>query len=380
MSMLCIDGSYKEGGGQILRTALALSTLTGLPFRAEKIRQRRPVPGLKPQHLQAIQALMRMSGVRAEGARAGSATVEFYPGSLEPGDYEIDIATAGSITLMLQALLVPCLFAPGTITLRIRGGSDVRWSMPLDYLRHVILPVFRHLADLDVCVLRRGFYPKGQGRLELSIRPKLSSSRFRRPGDFLAALRSRFPGVDLGTRPVSAAVHGISAASSNLAKARVAERQAQAVRAELPAGIPLEIREEYGPSASPGTVVTLWATDSTGRAFAGGDALGEKGKPAEAVGREAAEKLLHVLNSAAAVDVHLADNLIPLLALRGGRIRTERITDHIRSGIYVCEKFLDVRFEVDEGEGLICVEEGRSAGMGAGKMHGRAESMGHRVK
>ena len=353
--MIRIDGSYMEGGGQILRTALALSTFTGLPFRVEKIRHGRPAPGLKPQHVEAIQALIRMSSAQAEGAQAGSPSVVFYPGRLKPGDYSIDIGTAGSVTLLMQALLVPLLFAPGEVTLRILGGTDVRWSMPVDYLTHIMLPVLRDWAGIEVLAVRRGFYPKGQGRLDVKVCPRVQGLRYSSVENFRSAWRSRTSGLDMEIRPQAIEIHGISAASAFLAKARVAERQAEAAKAVLGPGIPLEIKQEYGPSASPGTVITLWAAARGGQAFAGGDALGEKGKPAEAVGREAAEKLLHVLNSSAAVDVHLADNLVPLLALAGGRIKTTHITDHLRSNIYVCEAFLRVRFEVDAGEGLITV-------------------------
>lgn len=351
--MIHIDGSYMEGGGQILRTALALATFTGLPFRAEKIRHGRPTPGLKPQHVQAIQALVRMSGARAEAAQPGSPGIVFYPGSLAPGDYLLDIGTAGSITLLMQALLVPLLAAPGEVTLRVQGGTDVRWSMPLDYFTHLILPVLRNWTRIEVLAVRRGFYPKGQGRLELKVHP--GGRRLRHgSGDGLRSARGRpAPELDWGVRPEPTAIRGISAASAFLAKARVAERQAEAARALLGSAIPLEIKTQYSPSASPGSVITLWATASDGRAFAGGDALGEKGKPAEAVGREAAENLLHVLNRPAAADAHLADNLIPLLALTGGRIRTTQITGHIRSNIYVCEAFLGTRFEVDEDAALI---------------------------
>jgi RNA 3'-terminal phosphate cyclase (GTP) len=354
--MVHIDGSFLEGGGQILRTALALSTLTGRPFRAERIRQNRPVPGLKPQHLSAIKSLVQMSGARVKGARVGAGEIEFLPGNLIPGDYSLDIGTAGSVTLLMQALLLPCVFTGAKMTLRIRGGTDTRWSIPVDYFTHLILPVFRRFCGIEVIGMQRGFYPKGQGVLELTIRPGLPQPPVKGADALQAAVRRMLPRLDLSARWDVAAIKGVSVASSFLAKARVAERQAESARDALGSMLPVEIRVDYCRSASPGTVITLWTVDEDGRSLVGADALGEKGKPAEAVGREAAGKLLETLRTGAAVDVHLADNLIPMLALAGGQIRTAAVTDHIRANMYVCEKFFDVRFKLDEAAALIGVE------------------------
>lgn len=354
--MVRIDGSHTEGGGQILRTALSLSTLTGRPFRAERIRQNRPAAGLKPQHLSAIKSLIRMSGARVKGARIGAGEIEFVPGNLTPGDYSLDIGTAGPVTLLMQALLLPCVFAEGEMTLRLRGGTDTRWSIPVDYFTHLILPVFRGFSGIEVLGTQRGFYPKGQGALELKIRPEPRPARVKDAAALRSALRGRLPELDLSARRDMAGIKGVSVAASVLEKVRVAERQAEAARDALRSAAPVEIREEYCHSASPGTVITLWAVDRDGRALAGGDAIGERGKPAEAVGREAAQNLLNTLRTDAVVDVHLADNLIPLLALVGGHIRTAEITDHVRANMYVCERFLDVRFKLDEAAALIGVE------------------------
>jgi RNA 3'-phosphate cyclase len=354
--MVRIDGSHTEGGGQILRTALALSTLTGRPFRAEKIRQNRPAAGLKQQHLSAIQALTRMSSARVEGAALGAGEIGFWPGRIKPGAYSFDIGTAGSVTLLLQALLLPCLFAEDEVILKLTGGTDTRWSMPVDYFTNLILPIFRHFSGIEVVRMQRGFYPRGQGALELKIRPSAGMGQTQGNVALFAAIRSRMPRLNLAERSPAIAIKGISVASSALERARVAERQAQAAREALGTGLSIEIRSEYCRSASPGTVITLWALDLDGRALAAGDALGEKGKPAEAVGREAAGKLLDTLRTDAVVDVHLADNLIPLLALAGGAIRTVAVTGHLRANMYVCERFLDLRFKVHEAAAWIGIE------------------------
>ncbi len=354
--MIHIDGSFTEGGGQILRTALALSTLTGRPFRAERIRQNRPVPGLQPQHLGAIKALIRMSGARAKGARAGAGEIEFMPGKLTPGEYSLDIGTAGSVALLMQALLLPCLFAGGKMILRISGGTDTRWSIPVDYFTHLILPVFRRFCRIEVLGMQRGFYPKGHGVLALKIQSELSPIPVKDVGAWRGEIHSMLPRLDLSARRKLSAIKGVSTASFLLAKARVAERQAESASAELGAGTPVEIRTDYCRSASPGTVITLWTVDTEGQSLIGADALGERGKPAETVGREAAHKLMETLQTEAAADVHLSDNLIPLLAFVGGTIKTARITDHTRANIYVCERFLDVRFKVNDAAALVEVE------------------------
>jgi RNA 3'-terminal phosphate cyclase (GTP) len=354
--MVHIDGSLMEGGGQILRTALALSTLTGRPFRAERIRQNRPVPGLKPQHLSAIKALMRMSGARVKGAAVGAGEIVFAPGAIKPGHYTLDIGTAGSVTLLMQALLLPCLLAGGATVLKISGGTDTRWSIPIDYFIHLILPIFRRLGRIDAVVIQRGFYPKGQGVLELKIRPELPAIPAVDAGVWKGEICRMMPVLDLSARRKPAAIKGLSAASEFLSKARVAERQAESAGALLRTGLPVDIRTEYCRSASPGTVITLWVVDADGRSLMGADALGEKGKPAEDVGGEAARKLMETLYTEATVDVHLADNLIPLLAVVGGKIRTARITDHIRANIHVCERFSDVRFKIDEAAALVEAE------------------------
>jgi RNA 3'-terminal phosphate cyclase (GTP) len=351
-----IDGSLLEGGGQILRTALALSVLTGRPFRAERIRRNRPAPGLKPQHLSAIQALIRMSGARVRGAAAGAGEVEFVPGPLTPGDYSFDIGTAGSVTLMMQALLLPCVFAGGQTTLTIRGGTDTRWSIPVDYFTQLILPVFRRFCGIEVMGMQRGFFPKGQGLLKVRIRPDVPAPASKHFDSWRRAVRRMSGGLDVSSRSQPAAIKGISAASEFLARARVAERQAESAGAVLGSRMPVDIRSEYCRSASPGTVITLWTVDAAGRALMGADALGEKGKPAEEVGQEAARRLMKTLRTEAAVDVHLADNLIPLLAIAGGTIQTARITDHIRANVYVCEQFLGVRFRIDEAAARVAVD------------------------
>ncbi len=331
--MILIDGSRFEGGGQIIRTALALSILTGKPFRAEKIRHGRPEPGLKSQHLSCIYALEELSGADAIRAEPGSEDLVFHPGKIMSRTLSIDIGTAGSITLLLQSLLLPCCFAEGKTRLKITGGTDVRWSMPMDYFTNLVLPHYQGVADIKINEMKRGFYPKGGGFLDIIIKPKEKKTDER---------------IDMLKKMPVSKISGVSSASSELRQADVSKRQAQAAKKKLSSlDIPVKIIEEYTDSLSTGTVITLWAGNL------GSDALGERRKRAEAVGAEAGAELLLLLCSDAIVDSHLADNIIPLMALNGGVMKTSEITGHMLSNIYVCEKFLDVKFSIDEDRLII---------------------------
>lgn len=308
--MIEIDCS---GGGQILRTALAMSTITNKPFRACNIRKSRPKPGLKAQHEAAIKALIELSDANASGAYEGSEILEFTPGRIVPKTLSINIGTAGSITLLMQSLLFPCALAEGKVRLKIRGGTDVRWSMSMDYFLNMVLP---HYAKFKVNELKRGFYPKGGGLLDITIYPTAPQE------------------LNLVKKPKIDKIRGISSASADLRHADVAKRQAKSARKKLSSiDIPVKISEEYSITDSPGTVITLWVDGI------GSDALGEPRKRSEAVGAEAAAELLYLLCSDAVVDNHLADNLIPLISYSGGRILTDTITDHIKSAAEVCSLF-----------------------------------------
>ncbi len=345
-----------EGGGQILRTALALSTLTRQPFVIKKIRHHRPRPGLKAQHLSCIDALKQLASAEVQGAQLGAPELSFNPQAVVPGKWALDIGTAGSITLVLQSLLLPSMFADGITKLCVTGGTDTKWSIPADYFAHVILPLLNKFAALEIDKIHRGFYPRGQGILELTITPRFRLKQFKNLNAFYTHLRKHLAPLQFAMQPELDHIEGRSVASFNLKDAGVAERQAEGAARILGDRYPFRIEKEYCRSASVGTVITLWAVSRQGIVFMGADALGEKGWRAEDVGAAAADRLLNLLKSDAAVDSHLADNLIPLMALCGGEIKTEKITGHIRSNIYVCEEFLKVGFRVQEKGNKIIVD------------------------
>ncbi len=314
--MIRIDGSYGEGGGQILRTAIALSCLTGEPVEVFNIRANRPKPGLMAQHLKGIEAAKIISNAEVEGLRLGSTKVVFKPKSLKGGKFKIDIGTAGSVTLILQTILLPSLAADKESFFEIRGGTDVSWSPSVDYVKNVTFRALGELgADVDIELVRRGYYPKGGGLVRVNVSPsKLEGVVFER--------------IDCEK------VKGVSH-SSNL-PAHVPKRQAESARRVLKeAGYDVEIDIEVRNDFSTGSGITLWC------GYKGSVSLGEKGKRAELVGEEAARELLNELASDVAFDKHLADQVMVFAAVSSGSTEytTSEITMHAVSNKYVIESF-----------------------------------------
>ncbi len=357
-TMIKLDGTYLEGGGQIIRTALALSVLTRKPFEITGIRKGRPKPGLKNQHLHCVKALQQLCSAKVDGAHLGSESLTFYPDNIQAKNIEIDIGTAGSITLLLQAVLLPCLFANRKFTLKIKGGTDVRWAMPYDFFKEVLVPQIKKYADIQVSLIKRGYYPKGGGEVELKIKPLYKTSDFSTFEEFWGFLKKEDKKIMLTEQGSLQQIKGVSHASKNLEQGEVAERQAKAADVSLSQfKAPIHIRTEYNDALCSGSGITVYAICSEelekNPVILGGDALGEKGKMAENIGREAANNLIKQIISDAAVDEHMADNLIPFLGLFGGEIKVADITAHTKTNIYTTEKFLGKIFKVDKANDMI---------------------------
>jgi RNA 3'-terminal phosphate cyclase (ATP) len=328
--MIEIDGSYGEGGGQIVRTAAALSAVTGKPIRIKNIRQNRPKPGLAPQHVHAILALSEICNGTVTGAKPLSQEITFEPGYVKGGSYDVHIGTAGSITLLLQCLLPAMLKAEGPITLEAHGGTDVRWSPTVDYFMHVFLTALKSFgAEVNLERIRRGYYPKGQGSALISVEPGDL-----RPADL------NIQDLDARNTKIIAGVSHCSNLPEHVAR-RQADAAAQALRDE---GFDAEVSVEVLSLQSVGSGITLWS------GYKGGSALGERGVRAEAVGRNAADEIVPELLSDASVDVHLADQLIPYIALAGGRYTTREISMHTRTNIWTAGHFLERDIRVLEGK------------------------------
>lgn len=336
--MIEIDGSLGEGGGAVLRTALALSAVSGRGIRIKNIRAKRPNPGLAPQHLRGVEALTKLTEAEVKGAQLRSRELTFEPGEIKGGFFRIDIGTAGSTTLILQILMPAAAFASKPLEVEITGGTDNPFAPPIDYLTNVTLPMLRRMGyHGEIKRVRRGHYPRGGGIIRAQIRPV----------ERLNALRLTVPG-----RPV--AIRGISHAVR--LPAIIATRQAHAAKNELlKAGYTAEIRTESyelgeDPHLGPGTGITLWAETENG-AIIGSSSLGKRGKPAEQVGREAAQVLIKQLRTSRAVDRWLTDQLAPYLALAAGtsEITSTELTLHALTNFELIEKILGIKFEI-QGE------------------------------
>jgi RNA 3'-phosphate cyclase len=322
-----MDGSYGEGGGQILRTALSLAALTGQPVRIEHIRARRSKPGLRPQHLTAVQAVSRVCQAEVTGVHLGSQEVTFRPRTPQGGLYLFDVASmtgsAGAVTLVAQALLPPLLKAGAPATVILKGGTHVPWSPPAHYLSHVFLPALAAMgAEVEMTLGRWGWYPRGGGEMRLTIRGA-------RP----------LTGIQWLTPAASSAFRALSAAAK--LPEHVARRQAARLAARLDAAVPVEIIPASG--LDPGSLVFIWGPQ------AGFTALGARGKPAEQVADEAVEACLAFRARGAAVDRHLADQILIYLALAKGpsRFTTEAVTSHLLTNVWVIEQFIGPTFEIN---------------------------------
>ena len=342
-----IDGSSGEGGGQVLRTALALSCLTGRPVRVFNIRAGRRSPGLKPQHLMSCLAASRICRGRLSGAELDSMELLFEPGPLTPGSYTFDVASvkasAGSTGLIFQTVLFPLGFAHGRSEVRIRGGTHVEWSPPADFLENVFLPFVRRMGvSVSLDIRRYGFYPAGGGEIYVKTDP-------------FAIPLNPFEVTERGSLKTVA----IYSAVSNLPMS-IARRQLKRATDRLEAlGLRPEGRLMEVPSPGTGTYVFILADfENTPAGFS---ALGARGKRAEKVADEAADLFEKFLNKEGALEPHLADQVLLPAALAEGRssFTTTEITGHLMTNISVIKSFLPVKFTIKGepgGGGAVTVE------------------------
>jgi RNA 3'-terminal phosphate cyclase (ATP) len=318
--MLVVDGA--EGGGQLLRTALSLSTVTGTPFRIEAIRGERPNPGLKPQHLTAVEVVAELCDAEVAGAELGADSLTFRPGDERRTSLRADIGTAGSVTLLFDTVLPIAVVGDEPCRLTATGGTDVKWSPTVEYHRSVKLPLLATQGvDAAIDLSKTGFYPAGGGEATLQVTPASLSP-------FDLARRGDLDGVEL-----------YSKASESLADRNVADRQAAHAREELDAaGVSATVqRVEYVETASAGSSLLLRADYE--RTVAGFDALGERGRTSEAVAEDAVRRFTAFHDTDAAVDPHMGDQLLVVLALVGGCIRIPALTDHVRTNLALLDRF-----------------------------------------
>jgi len=331
--MIEIDGATLEGGGQLMRTAVALAAVTKKPCRVFNIRKNRPKSGLMPQHLLGIQALAQLCKGRLEGDYLGSEEIKFYPGQTYRERISINIPTAGSITLVLQALIPPALFASTPIKISFDGGAtDTFFSPTIDHFRYVFLKILEKMeAKVEINILRRGYYPEGGAKIEVTV--------------FSPNLKT----LNLTERSSLKKILVISGASNVLKDKKVAERQIAGVREILgKLKLPMEEEIEYYDTRCPGSQICLVAEFEN--TVIGTDNLGKLGKRAEDVGKEAALELLKEQKSGACLDKHLADQILPFIALASGKsqVTVSEITNHCQTNIWAIEKFIEGKFEIKD--------------------------------
>ncbi len=330
-----IDGSYGEGGGQILRTSLALSVIQERPLTVHHIRSGRKKPGLRPQHLAGVVALGQISRAKLYGAEVGSERIDFLPGKSEGGDYLFEIGngkrSAGSVTLLLQSLLPSLCVTEKPSRLILKGGTHVPWSPPYHYFSDVLVPTLSRMGVTVECHLERwGWYPGGGGDVRVNVKPG-----------------PRITPVSLVDRGPLKAIHGISAVS-NL-PGHIAARQRDEARREIRNILGREAEIESftdAPSSGRGSFLFLLAEFEG--CIAGFSSLGERGKPAEDVAREAVSALVEHVHADGSLDPHLADQILIFMALAAGNstLTTTRITDHLLTNLWVIERFLGKRTAV----------------------------------
>lgn len=351
--MVHIDGSYGEGGGQVLRSALTLATITGQDVRLTNIRAGRPNPGLAPQHLTVLRALAHISEADVLGDALGSQEITYAPtASTRAGRYTFDVeeltrgGSAGSVTLIFQALLLPLVNSTASSRLTLRGGTHVAWSPPYDAIQESYLPTLEQMGLHADCSLDAwGFYPKGGGQMSVKIQAPDSNG-----GLSLSPLNLHARGDLLSVRGRSVAC--------NL-PAHIAQRMGDRARSILrKADLPTDIQPVRVKGRGPGAGIFLIAEyEHTLAAFS---ALGRPGKPSEKVAEEVCDHVLAFHRSRAAVDEYLADQLILPMALAEGpsTMTAARITDHLRTNAHVIQKFLPVCIETevfDDGLGEVRV-------------------------
>ena len=338
--IVVVDGSHGEGGGQVIRTSVALSALTGKPVRITNIRAKRCTSGLRAQHVSGVDAVAQMCNAEVKGASIGSEEIDFFPESIETKHLSVKISTAGSIGLVLQALLIPAMHIKDRIEIDICGGATFgKWSPPLLYTKHVLFPILLKMGyRAEMEIVKHGHYPKGGAEVKVVIYPLL-----------------KLKGIDISERGKLLKICGIAHSSDILTKAQVSERLAESARKYLweRYDVPIDIDVQYSKSDSTGTSIVLWAEFEN--TVMGADCLGEKRMSARKVGVLAAEQLSRSINSGASVDEYMTDQLPPYIAFASGpsSYTAPSFTGHAKTNIDVVGKFLDRKFDVDEKDGIV---------------------------
>ncbi|MBW6451777.1 MAG: RNA 3'-terminal phosphate cyclase [DPANN group archaeon] len=334
--MIIIDGSKGEGGGQVIRSAVALSAVTQKPVKIINIRAKRCNPGLRNQHVNGIKAVGEICNAKIEGCYIGSSELEFIPSSIQPKYIKIKIDTAGSISLILQAIMIPLLHAKSNIIIEIKGGATFgKWAPPIDYTTQILFQLLKKMGYyLKLDIIKQGYYPKGMADVVL----KVTKTEKLKP-------------LVITDRGKLLEIKGVSNASSLLKKAEVAERQKIAAKKYLEDKfkVPVNITIEYADTDSVGSCIVLCAVFEN--TLLGSDALGERGVKAETVGITAAKCIEHIINTDCTIDPLLSDQILPYLVFAEGKskIKISKVTGHLETIKDVIGMFIERKICFEDG-------------------------------
>jgi RNA 3'-terminal phosphate cyclase (ATP) len=341
-----IDGSQGEGGGQILRTAISLSAITGKPIEVSNIRANRTNPGLRPQHMAGIRIIADLFHAKSENLKVGAEWIRFSPSDkFEGGSIKFDIGTAGSIPLILMTVVPAVSLSNNSLQIEVTGGTDVKASPTIDYIKHIVAKSYLSIGPkFSVNVLKRGYYPKGGGVVQCTIKPcktpgtiELLATEYLEPK--IISVCSQLP-IHVAKRQISSAL--------------IALEKKDIRCSNYTASIETSI--------SPGSSILVYSASDFGL-YVGGDSIGELGKRAEAVGTEAAMRFLDSTLAQATVDPFLADMLVLPLALSKGRsrYRVGRVTQHLLTSLHVVSQMIGCKYSIErlqQGGSYIVMIEG----------------------
>ncbi|MDD1773125.1 MAG: RNA 3'-terminal phosphate cyclase [Methanomassiliicoccales archaeon] len=336
--MIEVDGSLGEGGGQILRTSVSLSAVTRKPVKIVNIRAKRKNPGLAPSHLTSIDSVARISDADVDGLYPGSQEITFSPRELLGGEFEFDVGTAGSISLVLQTCLIPAALSKSRVVINVKGGTDVNWSPPIDFMRMVHLPILERFGpSCDLEMTARGFYPEGGGEVRLEVSPV-----------------SKLQAVKIEERGQVRSVEGVAYAQNLPEDVALRIKHAAIKKLADFKAVTIELDFRRGHSTGAG-IVLVARCDNT---LLGASVLGAKGVRSETLGENCALDLAETVHSGATVDEHMLDQVLPYMALAEGNsvVLADEMTAHAGTNISVIEKFLGKRFSVEEAGELVRIE------------------------
>ncbi|HKY10772.1 MAG TPA: RNA 3'-terminal phosphate cyclase [Nitrososphaera sp.] len=331
--LIKIDGSQGEGGGQILRTAISLSAITGRPIEVSNIRANRTNPGLRPQHMAGIRIIADLFHAKSENLKVGAEWIRFSPSDkFEGGSIKFDIGTAGSIPLILMTVVPAVSLSNNSLQIEVTGGTDVKASPTIDYIKHIVAKSYLSIGPkFSVDVLKRGYYPKGGGIVQCTIKPcktpgtiELLATEYLEPK--IISVCSQLP-IHVAKRQISSAL--------------IALEKKDIRCSNYTASIETSI--------SPGSSILVYSASDFGL-YVGGDSIGELGKRAEAVGNEAAMRFLDSTLAQATVDPFLADMLVLPLALSKGRsrYRVGRVTQHLLTSLHVVSQMIGCKYSIEQ--------------------------------